>query len=748
MRILVVVHGYPPSGTGGAELYAEALAIRLAAAGDRVVVLAREQDRATAQFRVREEQRGAIRICWINNTFAGATCFADSYYQPAIDAIAGRLIDQARPDIAHVHHLTGLSTTILDELGRRRIPVVLTLHDYWLMCHRGQLFDESMTACDGPGENGCARCTGVAGVPAAALGAGLLRLADRRAPAAARQLRRLAGLAPHQALLPGAAAEASRVRLAHMRDRFAHVTVALAPSRHVRERFVRAGFPAAAIRVSEYGVEPLPRCQPSAAAPLRLGYLGALMVSKAPHMLADALAAFPPSRVTASIFGAPAAYHGDTAYADTIAARLSRPGVTLHGAVPHDEVPRALAAMDVLVFPSVWEETSGIGAREAVSAGVPVIASRIGGIPETIRHGVNGLLFTPGDTAGLIAQVRRLLDEPQLLPALRRGCSTPRTLDDDVAHTRALYEQLRGSNGAAPGGLLPARARVAAVVLNYGTPEQTALAAELLLRSEAAADVVVVDNGDGRACEEALGRSAGRVTCCATGGNIGYSGGCNAGIGRALARGADYVWLVNSDVLVPPDCLGRLLAALGARPDVSVVAPVVRSRAWPARVLSAGLDYDVRTGRMRERTRPGPAPGIEPVSAVSGCAMLVRRAVFERIGLLPDEYFFSFEDVAFCQRARRAGFGVAVVTDAAVFHEGQGTMGAHPRRLYYAARNHLRLGAETPAASAAHRWARQLAIASFNLARAVTASDGALPARAGAVLLGIADHLRGRYGQR
>ena len=748
MRILVVVHGYPPSGAGGAELYAEALSTRLDAAGDQVVVLAREQDRTAAQFRVRDEQRGAIRICWINNTFAATTCFADTYHQPAIDALAGRLIDQVRPDIAHVHHLTGLSTTILDELGRRRIPVVLTLHDYWLICHRGQLFDESMAACDGPGEAGCARCTGVAGVPAAAAGAGLLRLADRRAPAAARQLRRLGARVPHQALLPDAAAAASRARLAHMRERFAHVAVALAPSRHVRQRFVWAGFPASSIRVSEYGVEPMPRCRPSGTAPLRLGYLGALMISKAPHMLAEAVAAFSPSEVTASIFGAPSAYHGDAAYADTIAGRLSGPGVTLHGTVPHDEVSRAFAAMDVLVFPSVWEETSGIGAREAVSAGIPVIASRIGGIPETIRHGVNGLLFTPGDTADLIAQVRRLLEEPALLPALRRGCSTPRTLDDDVDETRALYGRLHDSTRAAA-DRHPARSgRVAAIVLNYGTPEQTALSAELLLRSEAAADVVVVDNGDGRACAQALGPSTGRVTCCATGRNLGYSGGCNVGIVRALDSGAQYVWLVNSDVLVPPDCLARLLAALAARPDISVAAPVVRSRAWPARVLSAGLDYDVRTGRMHERTRHGPAPGIDPVSAVSGCAMLVRRAVFERIGLLPDEYFFSFEDVAFCQRARSAGFGVAVVTDASVFHEGQGTMGAHPRRLYYAARNHLRLGAETPAASAAHRWARQLAIASFNLARAVTAGDGALPARAGAVLLGIADHLRGRYGQR
>ena len=127
--------------------------------------------------------------------------------------------------------------------------------------------------------------------------------------------------------------------------------------------------------------------------------------------------------------------------------------------------------------------------------------------------------------------------------------------------------------------------------------------------------------------------------------------------------------------------------------------------------------------------------------------MLVHRSVFDRIGVLPEEYFFSFEDIAFCQRARAEGFGVGLEPRATVFHEGSGTMGTSPRRLYYAARNHLRLGAQTPARSSWHRWRRQCAIAGYNLAHAVTARGGGLPARLAEVTRGIADHLRGRYGE-
>ncbi len=229
-----------------------------------------------------------------------------------------------------------------------------------------------------------------------------------------------------------------------------------------------------------------------------------------------------------------------------------------------------------------------------------------------------------------------------------------------------------------------------------------------------------------------------------TGANLGFSGGCNAGIREAMKAGATAVLLVNSDVIVPPDCVPRLMAALARQSRPGIVGPLVRSRVWPDQVLSAGIDYDPGTGRMRHRVVP-PAGGV--IDAVSGCAMLVHRSVFDTIGLLPEEYFFSFEDIAFCRRARAEGFDIGLEPGATVYHEGSGTMGASPRRLYYAARNHLRLGAETPARTSWHRRGRQCAIAAYNLTHAMTASGGTAPTRILAVVRGIAHHLRGRYGE-
>jgi GT2 family glycosyltransferase len=189
------------------------------------------------------------------------------------------------------------------------------------------------------------------------------------------------------------------------------------------------------------------------------------------------------------------------------------------------------------------------------------------------------------------------------------------------------------------------------------------------------------------------------------------------------------------------------MSVVHAHPDVGILGPVVFRRGWPNQIASAGLDYDTGTGRMRER-RVVTSSAVIDVPAVSGCAMLVRRAVFDAVGPLPEDYFFGFEDIAFCQRAADAGFRVAVAGAARVFHDGAGSGDASADRLYYAARNHLRLGRETPARSIVHRAARQVAILSFNVAHVATSRDGSLPARLLAVAQGVFDHTRGRYGPR
>jgi hypothetical protein len=184
----------------------------------------------------------------------------------------------------------------------------------------------------------------------------------------------------------------------------------------------------------------------------------------------------------------------------------------------------------------------------------------------------------------------------------------------------------------------------------------------------------------------------------------------------------------------------------------------VASGSAPDRIASLGISYNRRTGRMRQLgvgdripsslALVPPLQELRPVDAVSACLVLIRREVFAAVGLLDEDYFFSFEDIDFCQRAREAGFSSIVAEHAIAFHEGGRSLGAaSPRRFYFAARNHLLLSSRAaPRASWAGRVARSAFIVALNLAHAATSDGGSLPQRISAVARGTRDYLAGRYG--
>ena len=765
MRVLIVVHGFAPHAQGGAEIHAEQHALGLVRLfGDEVHVLTREQRRDCPEYATRTERRDGLVITWINNTFRDVRTYEQSYRCPRIARIARDVMDDFQPDIAHVHHLTYLSTEIPGLLASRGVPVVFTLHDYWLMCHRGQLLDENYQVCAGPEPSGCRSCLGTAAVPVPPAAVPALRALQGSAPRAVTSAVHRAAKAVLGLRSAGQDDPLTRQRLEHMQDVCGHVTRFLAPSESIRTRFIGFGIAPARIELSPYGFlrdgSP-PRPPLSDRPPLRIGFLGTLMASKAPHVLIEAFRQLPPANARVELVGAQSDYHGDGSYRAVLEPLLDIQGVHLHGPQHHDKALATLATFDVLVVPSIWPETSPLVIQEAFLAGVPVVASNIGGIPELVAHERNGLLFEAGDVDGLRHALLRLIEEPDLLPRLKAGAAgtAVRPLDDGVAATRQMYESLVAARKARG-----PRSRIAAVVLNFRTADDTALAVGSLMSSDRHPDdIIVVDNGAGdggvaparrhAGCRDALARWNGAVAYLPTDRNLGFPAGMNVGIRHALERGADFVLLVNSDVVIPPDCVGRLERSLMATQDVGIAGPLILSRSFPDVVESAGVDYSQATGRMRHRangavTRRPHEAASEDVDAVSGCVMLVSRTVFDRVGLFDERYFFSFEEIDLCLRAREAGLRTRIIGGAVAYHEGARTIGPQsPRRLYFAARNHL-LMARTAGREdrALARGARSAWIAALNLGHAVKAGGGSVTARVGASLRGIRDHFRGSYG--
>jgi glycosyltransferase involved in cell wall biosynthesis len=431
MRILLATNQLPPDGVGGVGLFTLHLAGELRRAGCDVVLLAGSERRAPGRARLEELPPASEGVRTVGLRLAerrgragrsGGGGLAAALLDPAADRLCGRLLEEVRPDVLHIQHLLDLAPR-LATLGRRAGAVVVaTVHDFWPICQRIDLRRPDGHPCPGPaGGLRCATC-----LPEVERGGPTLSRLAARARRAALVAARLLPYVLRTQLVQGAY------------DRAHHLTC---PSASCADLLVRSGFDPLRITLVDYGIPPLPlavAAAPRPATPLRLGYLGTLGPHKGLPVALDAI------ELLGREGGARLFVHGGPLRDERLARRLDSggDGAVLH-AGPYRELdlPGILAGLDALVVPSLWPETGPMVLMEAFSAGIPVLASRIGAMPERVSDGRNGLLFAPGDPPALARAIRRLVDD---YPAFRReALATPvRTVSDAAQELLALYARV------------------------------------------------------------------------------------------------------------------------------------------------------------------------------------------------------------------------------------------------------------------------------------------------------------------
>jgi GT2 family glycosyltransferase len=225
---------------------------------------------------------------------------------------------------------------------------------------------------------------------------------------------------------------------------------------------------------------------------------------------------------------------------------------------------------------------------------------------------------------------------------------------------------------------------VAIIVVNWNRRDETlACLHSLAQQSYPHAHVMVVDNGSRDGSVAAVRRAHPQVELIEAGDNLGYVGGNNLGWRHAAAQGAQYAWLLNNDTEVAPDALAQLVAAAEAKPQIGIVGPTIYALSPRDQVASAGGMIDWRRGKPctlflgegnaawnaeAARNAGATSAASRRVDFVSGCALLAKRAVFERVGLLDSRFFAYYEETEWCVRAARAGYEVHHVPRARVWH--------------------------------------------------------------------------------
>ena len=391
-----------------------------------------------------------------------------------------------------------------------------------------------------------------------------------------------------------------------------------------------------------------------------VGFVGRLVEEKGVQVLLDALAAFPQLR---------ARFAGAGPLATEISERSRILGVgdrvEVVGPVPPERMPEFYASIDVLAVPSVptssWTEQFGRVAVEAMAAGVPVVASDAGALPEVV--GGAGLVVPRGDANALGAALLRASgpDSGRLRAAgfeRAEECSW-----DSVADRyRDLYR-------AAARTASSSDRDVEIIVVGFGSPGMLRRALEPV----AAMPVTVIDNSSlpdiAELCAD-LG-----VRYIDAGANLGFGAAVNRVLADRLEPGAD-VLLLNPDAVIGESDVRRMQQALHADPGLASIGPRQvdgggrRARVrWPfPSPAGAWLDA-VGLGRLRS-DRDG---------FVIGSVLLLRAEALDQIGGFDERFFLYAEETDWAYRARLAGWRHDVAAGVEALHIGAGTS-SDPRR--------------------------------------------------------------------
>ncbi|HUR28045.1 MAG TPA: glycosyltransferase, partial [Planctomycetota bacterium] len=158
MRIVLVVHGFPPHERTGVETHVAALARALGRRGIEVEVFAPRKDVRTPEFAQRREARDGFHVTWITVNRIARTA-EERFAPPGMAEAFGEFLERVRPTLVHFHHVLKLGVGLLEETARRGLPSIYTAHDFFPVCERVILARPDLERCSTLGDaHACARC--------------------------------------------------------------------------------------------------------------------------------------------------------------------------------------------------------------------------------------------------------------------------------------------------------------------------------------------------------------------------------------------------------------------------------------------------------------------------------------------------------------------------------------------------------------------------------------------------------------
>lgn len=374
MNFLFVNTLYYPNQVGGAERSVRIMAEYLAERGNDVSVLSihrgDELETRTVEGvhvyylpsrNLFYPHENGDTPSWADSAPAKAIWHTVNSYDPRMARGVGRVFQVVGPDIVHTNNLTGFSTAVWSVAQRRGLPLVHTLRDYYLLCHRGTMYRDQSNCSPQ-----CWHCK-----PFAAI----------------------------------------RKRMTRLVDAVVGISKFILDTHRKHNCFDKTSVEAVIPNPYDGSSIDPENIRPSIDLPLQVGFLGRLASSKGVEVLLKAAGSTPTGLIDVHVGGT-----GKEDYINTLKKAHSGTDVTFHGYV---DPSKFLPSLDVLVVPSLWREPLGRVVFEAFAYGVPVLGADRGGIPEMIDENATGYVFDPSDPDSLRDLLVKIARTPSHLSSMR-----------------------------------------------------------------------------------------------------------------------------------------------------------------------------------------------------------------------------------------------------------------------------------------------------------------------------------------
>ena len=398
MNILKIIHGYPPKYNAGSEVYSQSICNELINQGHNITILTREEVPYRVDFEFRNyREHEKLQFYYINMPRD-----KDGYKHEEIDQQFAQLLEEEKPDIAHIGHLNHLSTGLVTELKKAGVPIVFTLHDFWLMCPRGQFLQRNYDGC-----NTYQLCNGQEN--------------EKCATSCYRMF--FSGQSDFYEDDLSYWTNWIGRRMQATRNLISDVDLFIAPSKYLMNRFIQDfQLPKEKVVYLDYGF-PTHYLQPTIKNKkedlFTFGYIGTHIPAKGVNLLIKAFSKVQ-GKAKLKIWGWKDVQSQKALLEMT---ELSENPIEFCGGYVNENLADVVfSQVDAIVVPSIWGENSPLVIHEAQACHIPVITADYGGMAEYVQHQVNGLLFKHRDVESIYTQLQWALNHPdKMLDYGKRG---------------------------------------------------------------------------------------------------------------------------------------------------------------------------------------------------------------------------------------------------------------------------------------------------------------------------------------